>query len=315
MEHDDSLSPTFFPSERRLSTAHDFFTTDTNTTSSHRQMPSYRRPRTGPLPRRYPGDGLDFRRPGNMSYRPTPFSPSPPPRSPPDTTINIIDLTSDDAGPSSSTPRRPNPPPQRQPRFARNIMDTQEVIDLENEENEGIAAGRYSARRPVDPSDSPDIEFVSSRPAPPRSRRTSDNDVQITGSAPAPDRPRPTPTYFGLPIQVDPTTGQRQNPFLRLRDEFLRIANGPLANAPLRYNGPLMELNYETVGFRLYEDTPVPQPAAPTYNPPKPASEGFTRTVKEDDTLVCPNCEEELCQGDTDSKKQVWIVKACGHVS
>jgi hypothetical protein len=34
----------------------------------------------------------------------------------------------------------------------------------------------------------------------------------------------------------------------------------------------------------------------------------------EHDVLLCPKCEDQLCEGETDLKKQIWVVKACGHV-
>jgi hypothetical protein len=55
--------------------------------------------------------------------------------------------------------------------------------------------------------------------------------------------------------------------------------------------------------------------ASPPVIPPSAAPEGFTRSPAEGDDLVCPNCDDELCTGDSDLKKQVWIVKGCGHVS
>lgn len=60
------------------------------------------------------------------------------------------------------------------------------------------------------------------------------------------------------------------------------------------------------------EDRPEtpPQP----YVPLSPAPQGFTRSPQEGDDLICPNCENELCQGESDLAKQVWIVKGCGHV-
>ncbi|KAJ4982832.1 hypothetical protein SVAN01_11680 [Stagonosporopsis vannaccii] len=73
-------------------------------------------------------------------------------------------------------------------------------------------------------------------------------------------------------------------------------------------------LNFGAVGFDLGYGGNQPEPAPPTYEAPPPAPEGFTRSPDEDDILVCPNCDSELCKGDDDIKKQVWIAKQCGHI-
>lgn len=52
----------------------------------------------------------------------------------------------------------------------------------------------------------------------------------------------------------------------------------------------------------------------PTYDPPSPPRAGYTRDPKEEDILLCPNCEEELGVGKDDIKRQVWVIKKCGHV-
>jgi hypothetical protein len=77
-----------------------------------------------------------------------------------------------------------------------------------------------------------------------------------------------------------------------------------------------IEMDYTLTGFNLgglesHGSSPPPPPSHPTI---PPAPHGFTRDPKENETYVCPNCEEELCSGDDDIKKQVWVVKGCGHV-
>ena len=67
----------------------------------------------------------------------------------------------------------------------------------------------------------------------------------------------------------------------------------------------LPHLSYELVAL-------ADQPES--YSPPSPPREGFTRSPKEDDVIVCPNCDDELGTGDTDLKRSVWFVKGCGHV-
>jgi hypothetical protein len=46
-----------------------------------------------------------------------------------------------------------------------------------------------------------------------------------------------------------------------------------------------------------------------------PPAEGFTRIAKEDEIVVCPNCDHELGTGDDPVKRQIWVAKPCGHVS
>lgn len=70
----------------------------------------------------------------------------------------------------------------------------------------------------------------------------------------------------------------------------------------------------------------------PDHVPPEPAKSGFTRSPKEDDTIICPSCEQELVHnndldepvlkksGKAPTKKEreehpFWVVKDCGHVS
>lgn len=78
-------------------------------------------------------------------------------------------------------------------------------------------------------------------------------------------------------------------------------------------------LDFYTQGFHMGPMAPmahiIRQTAPPTYDPPTPPRPGYTRSPKEDDILVCPNCEEELGVGDSEVKKQVWVIKRCGHVS
>lgn len=86
---------------------------------------------------------------------------------------------------------------------------------------------------------------------------------------------------------------------------------------PLTFNGP-GAMDFQTVGFSIgpNDDDEDRENAPPvTYEKPSPAPEGFTRSPKEDEVLVCPNCGDELCDGESDVKKQVWVLKACGHVS
>lgn len=78
-------------------------------------------------------------------------------------------------------------------------------------------------------------------------------------------------------------------------------------------------LNFFAQGFAMGPDVqaagnPRVRPPPPTYDPPSPPRVGYTRNPREEDILLCPNCEEELGVGENDIKKQVWVIKKCGHV-
>lgn len=72
-------------------------------------------------------------------------------------------------------------------------------------------------------------------------------------------------------------------------------------------------LDFETQGFPMGRN-PRPSVPPPTYEPPASPRKGFTRTPKEEEILICPNCNEELGVGEDEVKRQVWVVKSCGHV-
>ena len=75
-------------------------------------------------------------------------------------------------------------------------------------------------------------------------------------------------------------------------------------------------LDFETQGFRMGDEAQArPQPPLPTYEPPPAARPGYTRSPNEEDVMICPNCNDELGVGHNAEKRQVWIVRKCGHVS
>jgi hypothetical protein len=88
---------------------------------------------------------------------------------------------------------------------------------------------------------------------------------------------------------------------------------GPAAPAHSAFQFTTPHLDFSRIGFDLGLDPP--ESPNPTYRRPSPAPDGFTRSGQEGDILICPNCERELCSGDTDVRQQVWIIKGCGHVS
>jgi len=75
------------------------------------------------------------------------------------------------------------------------------------------------------------------------------------------------------------------------------------------------DLDFEAQAFQFGVHDDAPHVVSdPGYAPPRPARPGYTRTPKEDDVVVCPNCDDELGTGDSDLKRQVWFIKKCGHV-
>lgn len=243
---------------------------------------------------RFPGDGFDFR-------RPAPTVPIPNAR-------DIIDLT-DDYSPEIQRHARPT-----------NRATHRNFIDVDEE----------STRANVDSSSqSPDLELLEVRSI--RSQNTSDPEPRRREHS----RPRPILRPPGSshtdnsPFTVGGWSGLRQhaqghhrsNHETARRFHHLLHTNhpNPRHEMLLMHQGRDIilpgDLDFVTQGFQMGDATPrQPQPAPPTYDAPTPAREGFTRSPKEDDVLVCPNCEAELGTGKDDSKRQVWVIKACGHV-
>ena len=288
-------------------------------------------------PRRFQGDGFDFRRPVVSSSN---------------SNTNVIDLTDEDAGPSSepSQSQRPSVRLARPPRFGREIIDV--------EEDSGTA----------EPPESPEIQFVSARRIDPPQRRNptpyldldDEDEVEFVSENRLPEsatRPRTriqdlledpafrarTPHLRGSleRHEAGETRRVRDAQIARMERMFAAsrsrrtprpLSAGPGAGplpmvriAPLRRGMPTIRvgfippnLNFGAVGFNMgmaFGDEPeAPPPPPPTYDAPQAAPQGFTRSPQEEEVLVCPNCEDELCTGDSDQKRQVWLVKGCGHV-
>ena len=245
---------------------------------------------------------------------------------------NIIDLTQDSPNSqTSSNPSRPRPnsengdrgrnssstrPPagsQRGPRYERNIVEPP------------------SGDRNVDQRESsPEVQFIHARP---RSVPRTENNTSARPTRPSPQNisrtrrvgVRPLREYIPLSMNLPDITrvvsgdlgirsffqgnipgGGRTEP----REELVGLEEWDLQS----FGGIDMGVNMQ--GFNLENPSrPVQQPRTPTYKAPSPAKSGFTRDLEEEDVLVCPNCDNELGVGDDDLKRQVWIVKACGHVS
>jgi hypothetical protein len=309
MDHEGSSSPSW--NFRRLSVSRE----PSVGSASHPHMSGLHLPRINmmppPQPRRFAGDGLDFRRPVSLSRN----DDSP-----------VIDLTSDDAGPSPSAPnfRPQHVPLQRLPRFQRNIIDISEEVPRPNAPPESpeiqfISARRLDDRPPHDHRDN-DVEYV----------RGGDNEVEFVRSIPLPEQRRAQDVGAGhhrfehiMAGMFEDILRDDHNSLAYLQARLHRSVNNlPPVVPPRRARRahhvhvglamPLMD--YEIPGFDMGIEEPR-EPPPPTYKGPSPAPDGFTRSPNEEDPLICPNCEDELCVGESDLKKQVWIIKGCGHVS
>lgn len=243
---------------------------------------------------RYPGDGFDMRRPVPA-------------------TIELIDLTSE-AEPRPSEQAFPAQAQQHMPPASRPPRYDREIIDLSAEPAPANASDATVRNAPS----SPEVEFLSSRrlPAPqqPASNSrspdfdfTTDDDFEIVEGG----------TRRRWEQNIRRSLGIGTMPALapRAGGANLAIVHGfqfdDMRLGGLDFNFPHLE--YGNVGFRFERDRSETPP--PDYNPPPPAPKGFTRSPDEDEVLLCPNCGDELCTGDSDLKKQVWVIRSCGHVS
>lgn len=89
----------------------------------------------------------------------------------------------------------------------------------------------------------------------------------------------------------------------------LTVRTSSLVNMP--------NLDFTSAGFELYTNDDLEDQNASrekSLEPLKPVRDGFTRSPEEGQELICPNCKDELCTGETEVKRQIWVIKACGHV-
>ena len=262
-------------------------------------------------------DGFDMRRPVMSQPQPQPRPQTPQHQ-------DVIDLTDESSSPArdfvlppESTPdpllRRPSRHTFRRP-LPRQAQHADSVIDLSEEDDvTGITSARHS---------SPEIQFLSSRT---RSRSLSiSRHLDRTGAVRPPRRGQLTDQQNQLPWSSRPELpsiqsalrhaafGDRLARYNHAREELVGWEG---LGAGGQFDLPNM-LDVQAIGFDL--DQPhrhaQPPPRLPTYEAPASPQPGFTRSPKEDDLLVCPNCEAELGAGEEEGKRQVWVVKACGHV-
>ncbi|KAI9718396.1 MAG: hypothetical protein M1812_004117 [Candelaria pacifica] len=263
-------------------------------------------------PRRFVGDGLDYRRPLTSQ-----------------TSQAVIDLTNDSDPPSYTPTIRSAASPSvrlsRPPRFSHDI------IDLES--NHGRSDGPPLHQRT---QSSPEVEFVYSRPRelpPPRFRRHLHTAEGVNEPLPA-LRAHQFMTAAGLrpAPQGGDETAQGVAQFARIAERMSERANRradgvrrqAAADTSRNHQNLRLDLarqlqimpinlDFEAIGFNMQNPQTGPPPP-PTYKAPSPPRPGFTRSPGDEDTVICPNCDRELGTGDEDDERQVFVAKACGHV-
>jgi hypothetical protein len=201
------------------------------------------------------------------------------------------------------------------------------IIDLDNGDEEW---------RPAPAPSSPEIEFISSRTIHNvREPNNADADeVQFVreNALPEAEARRRTERELSSIHNMLDLFGTINGRVTHLRAQVNRF-NASMDRTARRFHEPIVParshsrshgavrafvapvMDFDLVGFNIGPHVREPEPPAPTYEAPEKAPEGFTRSPEEEGSaLVCPNCDEELCVGDDDVKRQVWVVKACGHV-
>ena len=246
---------------------------------------------------RYPRDGLDMR---------TPVMSQPLQRS--QSALPVIDLTQEPDSPQQpQTQRNPSQPfasirASRPPRFSRDIID----IDGGDGDVDSNAADAGD--------DSPDVELLYSRelPSQPLSARSRAGGFSDFIRAAFHNR-----QGFGESANVEDVLRGRNSEGM---GQFQRVVHVALGRRDVENDMAFTvprpdfmlpgELNFVAQGFPM-GDQPPP---ASAYEPPPPPSDGFTRTLDAEDLLICPNCSTELGADEDEVKRQVWVVKKCGHV-
>ena len=232
---------------------------------------------------------------------------------------NVIDLTNDS--------------PQPRPNFATTALSSRlsrapqaapDVIDVDDLDSNHATVNSS-------PNGSPDLELLEVRSVRSEQQAISGSTRQRRVERARLAHPS-TPAHGHHRSSVGPwgaiqDYAQRFNrPYIRrpidgsnAAGRFMQMARDEPHQDILRIHGRNIilpgDLDFVTQGFRMGEMTAgALQPPQPTYDAPSPPRHGYTRTPKANDVLICPNCEEELGTGQDEAKRQVWVIRACGHV-
>jgi len=197
----------------------------------------------------------------------------------------VIDLTNEPDSPPAqrSRPGFRSTHSSRPPRFGRDIMTN--VVDLEE------PPGLVGEQNPASP---PEVQFIRATVRPDQS---SARDRRFVDESNLLD-------------------------ILRMQHRFSFSGEEAIRQGVALHTRHLMTPHLESMWLEGPEGIDLtnldlsslnPPRPAPSYEPPSPAPEGFTRSAQDDEAVVCPNCEHELGTGD-DVKQQIWVAKPCGHV-
>jgi len=241
---------------------------------------------------------------------------------------NFVDLTSDDGaniGQESSTNIRRQHElgtASRAPRFPNHIIDLDdedgstrdsEIQFLSSSRLRDLPIPQSNVRSTTNRSQIEDdgFEIIGQRQLPPQRQHPLalhlSHSLQHSGA------------YFGGPSHIQ-NSAHTANPGTRsvLGNLVRAMANhlAPIGGMP-SFLTPSMDYNSVAFAYNppIHSDPVTETTPATRYESPTPAPPGFSYTPNEKDTFVCPNCDNELRMGDTDEARQVWVVRACGHVS
>jgi hypothetical protein len=167
---------------------------------------------------------------------------------------------------------------------------------------------------------SPEVEFISSRALPRPLRMQppppSDDDIVILRENIRNPPPRPQ-------SQLQRPNFHTSERLWAVPPHLQSFINSiiPFVSPALDYGPPAFDLglvdfeddsDYSSVSASASSPSePIPQ----LLTPPK----GYTRSTADEsqdqESLFCPNCARELCEGKNELQKQIWMIKGCGHVS
>lgn len=265
----------------------------------------------------------------------------PPPRPSLDRQPTVIDLTDDhqERAPSQSrrSSQRATLPPQLERSDYTTLADVISIdSDDDDDEVEIVSSRALPSSRPSAPPSRLRL------PRPPRSPRERDH-----ASHPWPHLPSMLPPVDS-PGSIMDNPSLLFNGLADLLPDNWRSLQGNMERFMLGRHSEMVPLPVyrRTDGamrFRAYppQEHARPEPRKAEHVPPPPVGDGFTRSPKEDDVIVCPACDEELVVGPeeptaptstpTATGKQAtkakarsrkdreehpfWVVRECGHVS
>lgn len=265
------------------------------------------------------------------------------PRHPPsrpslDRQPTVIDLTDDHQERAPSQSRRSSQRATLPPQLERSDYTTLgDVISIESDDDDDeveiVSSRALPSRRPSAPPSRLRL------PRPPRSPRhhASHPWPHLPSMLPPMDAPEsildnPSLLFRGL-ADLLPQGWRSLDSLEGNMERYMMGRQSEMAPIPVHMRGSV-----RFGAFPLHEHV-RPEPRKAEHVPPPPVSEGFTRSPKEDDVIVCPACDEELVVGPeepaagtpTATGKQAakakarsrkdreehpfWVVRECGHVS